>query len=101
MTEVKKWVEFTVCFTLRRYKRTYKVQQDVCYREVCEPLLPKKSESQYSFSFMKKLNPFFSLTRVRPLNCPHRQEDAQTTVKVRAASAQRDIFHPRGSDSQL
>uniref|UniRef100_A0A3Q3WAJ4 Sushi, nidogen and EGF-like domain-containing protein 1 n=1 Tax=Mola mola TaxID=94237 RepID=A0A3Q3WAJ4_MOLML len=24
------------------YKRTYKVQQDVCYREVCEPLLPKK-----------------------------------------------------------
>uniref|UniRef100_A0A672YGL2 Sushi, nidogen and EGF-like domains 1 n=1 Tax=Sphaeramia orbicularis TaxID=375764 RepID=A0A672YGL2_9TELE len=31
-----------VCHYL--YKRTYKVQQDVCYREICEPLLPKKSQ---------------------------------------------------------
>ncbi|XP_029551271.1 sushi, nidogen and EGF-like domain-containing protein 1 isoform X2 [Salmo trutta] len=31
-----------VCHYL--YKRTYKVQQDICYREICEPpLLPKKS----------------------------------------------------------
>ncbi|XP_030647438.1 LOW QUALITY PROTEIN: sushi, nidogen and EGF-like domain-containing protein 1 [Chanos chanos] len=29
-----------VCHYL--YKRTYKVQQDVCYREICEPVLPKK-----------------------------------------------------------
>uniref|UniRef100_A0A8C1EX78 Sushi, nidogen and EGF-like domains 1 n=1 Tax=Cyprinus carpio carpio TaxID=630221 RepID=A0A8C1EX78_CYPCA len=29
-----------VCHYL--YKRTYKVQQDVCFREICEPLLPKK-----------------------------------------------------------
>ncbi|XP_053708828.1 sushi, nidogen and EGF-like domain-containing protein 1 isoform X2 [Synchiropus splendidus] len=28
------------------YKRTYKVQQDVCYREVCEATLPKKSQSR-------------------------------------------------------
>ncbi|KAM6963106.1 sushi, nidogen and EGF-like domain-containing protein 1 [Aplochiton taeniatus] len=32
--------EGDVCHYL--YKRTYKVQQDVCYREICEPLLPKK-----------------------------------------------------------
>uniref|UniRef100_A0A3B4VL62 Sushi, nidogen and EGF-like domain-containing protein 1 n=1 Tax=Seriola dumerili TaxID=41447 RepID=A0A3B4VL62_SERDU len=31
-----------VCHYL--YKRTYKVQQDVCYREICEPVLPKKSQ---------------------------------------------------------
>ncbi|XP_069560144.1 sushi, nidogen and EGF-like domain-containing protein 1 isoform X4 [Brachyistius frenatus] len=30
-----------VCHYL--YKRMYKVQQDVCYREICEPVLPKKS----------------------------------------------------------
>nr|XP_020465574.1 sushi, nidogen and EGF-like domain-containing protein 1 isoform X2 [Monopterus albus] len=30
-----------VCHYL--YKRTYKVQQDVCYREICEPTLPKKN----------------------------------------------------------
>ncbi|KAL2090413.1 hypothetical protein ACEWY4_015101 [Coilia grayii] len=30
-----------VCHYL--YKRTYKVQQDVCYREICEPHLPKKT----------------------------------------------------------
>ncbi|XP_036834824.1 sushi, nidogen and EGF-like domain-containing protein 1 isoform X3 [Oncorhynchus mykiss] len=30
-----------VCHYL--YKRTFKVQQDVCYREICEPPLPKKS----------------------------------------------------------
>ncbi|XP_052455414.1 sushi, nidogen and EGF-like domain-containing protein 1 [Carassius gibelio] len=29
-----------VCHYL--YKRTYKVQQDVCFREICEPLLSKK-----------------------------------------------------------
>ncbi|KAL1023372.1 hypothetical protein UPYG_G00039960 [Umbra pygmaea] len=30
-----------------QYKRTYKVQQDVCYREICEPpLLPKKSPNR-------------------------------------------------------
>nr|XP_043900380.1 sushi, nidogen and EGF-like domain-containing protein 1 isoform X1 [Solea senegalensis] len=33
-----------VCHYL--YKRTYKVQQDVCYREVCEPVLPKKSQTR-------------------------------------------------------
>ncbi|XP_071202681.1 sushi, nidogen and EGF-like domain-containing protein 1 isoform X2 [Salvelinus alpinus] len=34
-----------VCHYL--YKRTYKVQQDVCYREICEPpLLPKKSPNR-------------------------------------------------------
>uniref|UniRef100_A0A8B9KIB6 Sushi, nidogen and EGF-like domains 1 n=1 Tax=Astyanax mexicanus TaxID=7994 RepID=A0A8B9KIB6_ASTMX len=33
-----------VCHYL--YKRTYKVQQDVCYREICEPLLPKKTPSK-------------------------------------------------------
>ncbi|KAE8294410.1 Sushi, nidogen and EGF-like domain-containing protein 1 [Larimichthys crocea] len=32
-----------VCHYL--YKRTYKVQQDVCYREICEPVLPKKSQT--------------------------------------------------------
>uniref|UniRef100_A0A8C2XCD3 Sushi, nidogen and EGF like domains 1 n=1 Tax=Cyclopterus lumpus TaxID=8103 RepID=A0A8C2XCD3_CYCLU len=31
-----------VCHYL--YKRTYKVQQDVCYREICEPTPPKKSQ---------------------------------------------------------
>uniref|UniRef100_A0A7N9AM32 Sushi, nidogen and EGF-like domain-containing protein 1 n=1 Tax=Mastacembelus armatus TaxID=205130 RepID=A0A7N9AM32_9TELE len=30
------------------YKRIYKVQQDVCYREVCEPMLPKKSQSKFN-----------------------------------------------------
>ncbi|XP_031431396.1 sushi, nidogen and EGF-like domain-containing protein 1 isoform X2 [Clupea harengus] len=30
-----------VCHYL--YKKTYKVQQDVCYREICEPQLPKKT----------------------------------------------------------
>uniref|UniRef100_A0A668A7E5 Sushi, nidogen and EGF like domains 1 n=1 Tax=Myripristis murdjan TaxID=586833 RepID=A0A668A7E5_9TELE len=35
-----------VCHYL--YKRTYKVQQDVCYREICEPLLPKKSQSKFA-----------------------------------------------------
>ncbi|XP_041696619.1 sushi, nidogen and EGF-like domain-containing protein 1 isoform X1 [Coregonus clupeaformis] len=36
-----------VCHYL--YKRTYKVQQDVCYREICEPpLLPKKSPNRRS-----------------------------------------------------
>ncbi|XP_057193171.1 sushi, nidogen and EGF-like domain-containing protein 1 isoform X6 [Triplophysa rosa] len=30
-----------VCHYL--YKRTYKVQQDVCFREICEPLLPTKT----------------------------------------------------------
>ncbi|XP_047442765.1 sushi, nidogen and EGF-like domain-containing protein 1 isoform X2 [Mugil cephalus] len=30
-----------VCHYL--YKRTYKVQQDVCYREICEPTPPKKT----------------------------------------------------------
>ncbi|XP_056132458.1 LOW QUALITY PROTEIN: sushi, nidogen and EGF-like domain-containing protein 1 [Lampris incognitus] len=30
-----------VCHYL--YKRTYKVQQDVCYREICKPLFPKKN----------------------------------------------------------
>uniref|UniRef100_A0A8D2ZIQ1 Sushi, nidogen and EGF-like domains 1 n=1 Tax=Scophthalmus maximus TaxID=52904 RepID=A0A8D2ZIQ1_SCOMX len=33
-----------VCHYL--YKRTYKVQQDVCYREICEPVLPKKSQTR-------------------------------------------------------
>uniref|UniRef100_A0AAR2LD50 Sushi, nidogen and EGF-like domains 1 n=1 Tax=Pygocentrus nattereri TaxID=42514 RepID=A0AAR2LD50_PYGNA len=33
-----------VCHYL--YKRTYKVQQDVCFREICEPLLPKKTPSK-------------------------------------------------------
>uniref|UniRef100_A0AAV2KYH3 Sushi, nidogen and EGF-like domain-containing protein 1 n=1 Tax=Knipowitschia caucasica TaxID=637954 RepID=A0AAV2KYH3_KNICA len=33
-----------VCHYL--YKRTYKVQQDVCYREICEPSLPKKSQRE-------------------------------------------------------
>uniref|UniRef100_A0A8C6TT76 Sushi, nidogen and EGF-like domain-containing protein 1 n=1 Tax=Neogobius melanostomus TaxID=47308 RepID=A0A8C6TT76_9GOBI len=33
-----------VCHYL--YRRMYKVQQDVCYREVCEPSLPKKSQSK-------------------------------------------------------
>ncbi|XP_034035125.1 sushi, nidogen and EGF-like domain-containing protein 1 [Thalassophryne amazonica] len=32
-----------VCHYL--YKRMYKVQQDVCYREVCEPVLPKKNQT--------------------------------------------------------
>lgn len=31
-----------VCHYL--YKRTYKVQQDVCYREICEPSPPKRSQ---------------------------------------------------------
>ncbi|KAJ3599858.1 hypothetical protein NHX12_033812 [Muraenolepis orangiensis] len=31
-----------VCHYL--YKRTYKVQQDVCFREVCEPSLPAKTQ---------------------------------------------------------
>uniref|UniRef100_A0AAQ5Y1A3 Sushi, nidogen and EGF-like domain-containing protein 1 n=1 Tax=Amphiprion ocellaris TaxID=80972 RepID=A0AAQ5Y1A3_AMPOC len=31
-----------VCHYL--YKRTYKVQQDVCYREICEPTVSKKNE---------------------------------------------------------
>uniref|UniRef100_A0A8C6L8Y8 Sushi, nidogen and EGF like domains 1 n=1 Tax=Nothobranchius furzeri TaxID=105023 RepID=A0A8C6L8Y8_NOTFU len=35
-----------VCHYL--YKRTYKIQQDVCYREICEPVLPKKSQSNLS-----------------------------------------------------
>lgn len=30
-----------------RYKRTYKVQQDVCYREICEPALPRRSQSRF------------------------------------------------------
>ncbi|XP_064792262.1 sushi, nidogen and EGF-like domain-containing protein 1 isoform X2 [Oncorhynchus masou masou] len=33
-----------VCHYL--YKRTFKVQQDVCYREICEPPLPKKSPNR-------------------------------------------------------
>lgn len=33
-----------VCHYL--YKRTYKVQQDVCYREICEPTPSKKSQSE-------------------------------------------------------
>ncbi|XP_039896049.1 sushi, nidogen and EGF-like domain-containing protein 1 isoform X2 [Simochromis diagramma] len=33
-----------VCHYL--YKRTYKVQQDVCYREICEPTLSKKSQTR-------------------------------------------------------
>ncbi|XP_072540201.1 sushi, nidogen and EGF-like domain-containing protein 1 isoform X2 [Salminus brasiliensis] len=33
-----------VCHYL--YKRTYKVQQDVCFREICEPLLPKKNPNR-------------------------------------------------------
>nr|XP_054605635.1 sushi, nidogen and EGF-like domain-containing protein 1 [Nothobranchius furzeri] len=33
-----------VCHYL--YKRTYKIQQDVCYREICEPVLPKKSQTR-------------------------------------------------------
>lgn len=28
------------------YKRTYKVQQDVCYREICEPALPRRSQTR-------------------------------------------------------
>ncbi|XP_056460177.1 sushi, nidogen and EGF-like domain-containing protein 1 [Gadus chalcogrammus] len=32
-----------VCHYL--YKRTYKVQQDVCFREICEPSLPDKTQS--------------------------------------------------------
>ncbi|XP_024857944.1 sushi, nidogen and EGF-like domain-containing protein 1 isoform X2 [Kryptolebias marmoratus] len=28
------------------YKRIYKLQQDVCYRETCEPVLPKKSQTR-------------------------------------------------------
>ncbi|XP_031586368.1 sushi, nidogen and EGF-like domain-containing protein 1 [Oreochromis aureus] len=33
-----------VCHYL--YKRTYKVQQDVCYREICEPTPSKKSQAR-------------------------------------------------------
>ncbi|XP_061593558.1 sushi, nidogen and EGF-like domain-containing protein 1 isoform X1 [Cololabis saira] len=33
-----------VCHYL--FKRTYKVQQDVCYREICEPALPKRSQTR-------------------------------------------------------
>ncbi|KAI5628308.1 sushi, nidogen and EGF-like domain-containing protein 1 isoform X1, partial [Silurus asotus] len=33
-----------VCHYL--YKRTYKVQQDVCFREICEPVLNKKTPSK-------------------------------------------------------
>uniref|UniRef100_A0A3P8TUL4 Sushi, nidogen and EGF-like domain-containing protein 1 n=1 Tax=Amphiprion percula TaxID=161767 RepID=A0A3P8TUL4_AMPPE len=33
-----------VCHYL--YKRTYKVQQDVCYREICEPAVSKKSQNR-------------------------------------------------------
>uniref|UniRef100_I3KT48 Sushi, nidogen and EGF like domains 1 n=1 Tax=Oreochromis niloticus TaxID=8128 RepID=I3KT48_ORENI len=33
-----------VCHYL--YKRTYKVQQDVCYREICEPTPSKKSQTR-------------------------------------------------------
>ncbi|KAG2462125.1 SNED1 protein, partial [Polypterus senegalus] len=29
-----------------QYKRTYKVHQDVCYREICEPVITKKSPFQ-------------------------------------------------------
>uniref|UniRef100_A0A8C4ZZ25 Uncharacterized protein n=1 Tax=Gadus morhua TaxID=8049 RepID=A0A8C4ZZ25_GADMO len=32
-----------VCHYL--YKRTYKVQQDVCFREICEPALPDKTRT--------------------------------------------------------
>ncbi|KAI7807256.1 putative sushi, partial [Triplophysa rosa] len=35
-----------VCHYL--YKRTYKVQQDVCFREICEPLLPTKTPSSFT-----------------------------------------------------
>uniref|UniRef100_A0AAQ5XT91 Sushi, nidogen and EGF-like domain-containing protein 1 n=1 Tax=Amphiprion ocellaris TaxID=80972 RepID=A0AAQ5XT91_AMPOC len=35
-----------VCHYL--YKRTYKVQQDVCYREICEPTVSKKSQSEFN-----------------------------------------------------
>ncbi|XP_055363642.1 sushi, nidogen and EGF-like domain-containing protein 1 isoform X2 [Betta splendens] len=43
-----------VCHYL--YKRTYKVQQDVCYREVCEPVLPKKSREERTDSNKGHLN---------------------------------------------
>ncbi|CAL8252359.1 unnamed protein product [Merluccius merluccius] len=39
-----------VCHYL--YKRAYKVQQDVCFREICEPLLPAKTQS----TFMSKID---------------------------------------------
>ncbi|XP_076872164.1 LOW QUALITY PROTEIN: sushi, nidogen and EGF-like domain-containing protein 1, partial [Brachyhypopomus gauderio] len=35
-----------VCHYL--YKRTYKVQKDVCFREICEPILPKKPPNRSS-----------------------------------------------------
>uniref|UniRef100_A0A8C7YEY0 Sushi, nidogen and EGF-like domain-containing protein 1 n=1 Tax=Oryzias sinensis TaxID=183150 RepID=A0A8C7YEY0_9TELE len=36
-----------VCHYL--YKRIYKVQQDVCYREICEQIFPSKSRSKFYF----------------------------------------------------
>lgn len=36
-------------FFLGRYKRIYKVQQDVCYREICEQIFPSKSRSKFYF----------------------------------------------------
>lgn len=33
-----------VCHYL--YRRTYKVQQDVCYREICESVLPKRNQKR-------------------------------------------------------
>uniref|UniRef100_A0AAY4ES26 Sushi, nidogen and EGF-like domain-containing protein 1 n=1 Tax=Denticeps clupeoides TaxID=299321 RepID=A0AAY4ES26_9TELE len=38
-----------------QYKRTYKVQQDVCYREICEPLLPKKTSKRRLMPFLGRL----------------------------------------------
>lgn len=41
---------------LHRYKRTYKVQQDMCFREICEPVLHKKNPSKYPLDKLPDLD---------------------------------------------
>lgn len=75
------------CLVLHRYKRTYKVQQDVCYREICEPMLPKKNQSEshrpskqwWWLYLTNKPMQFFSHANFNYLNS---QKNKQTTMKV-------------------
>lgn len=87
-----------------RYKRTYKVQQDVCYREICEPALPRRSQSRFrhikyyfyyiftTFLLKKKKKMFKTTDAIAVWIFPNSQKNKQATIKVCFSDRRRKYF---------
>lgn len=87
-----------LCFG--RYKRTYKVQQDICYREICEPALPRRSQSKFRYTLNTAYficfvwHFYFIFFLINVLFFLNSQKNKQTTIKVFFILKQKNkIFH--------